>query len=219
MIDEATPVVTGSDAADERRDRALRSLKPLARAMASVWVAPRLVAYRIASRLVGRERAFAAASESIARLPGNRGVYCRQAFYRRALGGCGRDVYFGWMSTFSKSTATVGDRAYIGRQCSIGMAHIGSEALLADGVQVLSGRRQHEVATAGGRGDHPPSFERVEVGAGAWLGAACVVMADVGPGSIVAAGAVVVDPVPPRTVVAGVPARVVRHLGEPPTRG
>src|SRR5690349_12263792 len=61
---------------------------------------PRLVVYAIAKAVVG-SRAFSAASESIARVPGLRGVYLRQAFYRRTITRCGEDCYFGWMSVLS----------------------------------------------------------------------------------------------------------------------
>ncbi|MDX2018659.1 MAG: acyltransferase [Deltaproteobacteria bacterium] len=50
----------------------------------------------------------------------------------------------------------------------------------------------------------------------AWLGTNAIVLPGVriGRGSIVGAGAVVVNDVPPHTIVAGVPARVVRSLGD-----
>jgi virginiamycin A acetyltransferase len=55
------------------------------------------------------------------------------------------------------------------------------------------------------------SAERlVRIGAGSWIGAAAVVMADVGPKSIVGAGAVVTQTVPGTVIAAGVPARVLR---------
>ena len=79
-----------------------RLAKLLARQVALVLVSPRLVAYLLRRLLVDRETAFAAASESIARIPGLRGVYMRQAFYGFTLEACGEDVYFGWMTAFSK---------------------------------------------------------------------------------------------------------------------
>ncbi len=190
--------------------------KRLAGVLAALWIAPRLGAYLLARALLGEARALAGASESIAKIPGLRGVYCRRAFYRLVLAGCGRDVYIGWQTTFSKPQARLGDGVYVGRGCSIGWADIGDGALLADGVQVPSGGRQHGAAD-GGRPfrDRPQEFRRVEIGAGAWVGAGAIVMADVGRGAIVGAGAVVREPVPAGALAAGVPAAVVRRSDEP----
>ena len=49
----------------------------------------------------------------------------------------------------------------------------------------------------------------IRIGAGTWIGAGAVIMADVGRDSIVGAGAVVTKPVPDRVMAAGVPARVL----------
>jgi acetyltransferase-like isoleucine patch superfamily enzyme len=176
---------------------------------------PRVTAYWLFRGPLGR-RAFGSSSESIARVPGLRGVYLRQAFYRRTLSRCGQDVYFGWMSVFSMPEARVGDRAYIGRFCSIGFADIGEEAMLADGAQVLSGGKEH--ATGSGEAstmhDQPQTYRRLSIGRGAWIGAGAVVMADVGRGAIVGAGAVVTRPVPDDCVAVGVPARCVKKRAD-----
>lgn len=70
-----------------------------------------------------------------------------------------------------------------------------------------------------------PRTAAVEVGAGSWLGAGCVVLpgARIGRNVVVAAGAVVRGTVPDFHVVAGAPARVVRRYvpgtgWEPPLR-
>jgi acetyltransferase-like isoleucine patch superfamily enzyme len=142
-----------------------------------------------------------------------RGVYSRQAFYHATLAGCGQDSYFGWQSVFSMTVARIGNNVYIGRRCNIGFADIGDNVMLADGVQILSGGKEH------GRGDgetahqdHAQEFRRTRIGAGAWLGTNSVILADVGIGSIIGAGAVVTQPIPDHVVAAGVPAKVIRHL-------
>ena len=50
----------------------------------------------------------------------------------------------------------------------------------------------------------------------AWLGAACTILpgVTVGENTVVAAGAVVTRDVPPNVVVAGIPAKVVKKLGD-----
>ncbi len=185
-------------------------VKVIGRMLGWLRALPLRVDYALGRALYGRERALTLTSEKIARVGGNLGIYARQAFYRSVLAGVGEDVHFGFMSCFSKTGATLGDRVYVGRFCTVGWAVIGDDVMLADGVQVLSGRHQHGDSAADGDAparDQPQQFEKVTIGRGAWLGAGAIVMADVGEGAIVAAGAVVVSPVPPRMCVGGVPAR------------
>jgi len=64
-----------------------------------------------------------------------------------------------------------------------------------------------------------PGYERdvgIEIGEHVWIGMHCCILKGVriGRGSIVAAGSVVVRDVPGNCLAAGVPARVVRELGE-----
>ena len=56
----------------------------------------------------------------------------------------------------------------------------------------------------------------VRIGAGAWLGANVTVLPGVtiGEGAVAAAGAVVTKDVPARTVVGGVPAKVIKSIGD-----
>lgn len=198
-----------------RRTPSEMRVKRFVQALFSCRIAPRWLAYRLGRALMG-SRAFVSASESIARWPGMRGVYARQAFYRRTLEHCGQDVYFGWSSVFSMTEARVGDRVYIGQKCSIGFAEIGDDAMLANGVEVLSGGREHAV-----RGDErlpmreqPQTFQRVRIGRGAWIGVNAVIMADVGEHAVVGAGAVVNRPVPAGCLAVGVPARIIRRVSE-----
>lgn len=186
--------------------------KRLIQLAVTAWVLPRLACYFVGRRLLG-DRAFSAACESIARIPGLRGVYLRQAFYRATLNSCGQDVYFGWNSAFSMHQAEIGERAYIGRFCSIGFAKIGAEVMLADQVQILSGGREH-CSAEGDQSMHEQAqtFRKVIIGDGAWIGAGAVVMANVGAGSVIGAGAVVNTPIPPSCVAVGVPAKVIKQI-------
>jgi acetyltransferase-like isoleucine patch superfamily enzyme len=111
----------------------------------------------------------------------------------------------------SKPDATIGDRVYIGRQCVLGLVALGDDVMLADAVQVLSGRHQHGRDGAGGAlRNNEQTYTKVSIGSGAWLGAGSVVMADVGSNTVVGAGAVVIQPVPTATKVGGVPAKPLR---------
>ncbi len=187
----------------------MTAIKPITRAVGFCCAIPHLLCYALGKAILGGPRAFLAASERIARVPGMLGIYVRQAFYSRVLDRVGIDVHFGFMSLFSKRQATLGNRVYIGRFCTIGWAEIGDDVMLADGVQILSGRHQHGSDASGEKAlrDNEQQFSKVTIGKGAWIGAGAIVMADVGEGAIVGAGAVVVKPVAPGTKVAGVPAK------------
>jgi acetyltransferase-like isoleucine patch superfamily enzyme len=195
-----------------RRSTPFVLAKRCVQAMFAMLCVPRLLIYQ-AARLLFGPRAFLSASESIARIPGMRGVYLRQAFYRKTLASCGRDVYFGWQSVFSMAEARVGEGVYIGRFCSIGFAEIGDDVMLADGVQILSGGHEHanRAAPHETMREKAQTYQRVHIGRGAWIGAHAVVMTDVGDNAIVGAGAVVNRPIPAECVAVGVPARVVKH--------
>jgi acetyltransferase-like isoleucine patch superfamily enzyme len=97
--------------------------------------------------------------------------------------------------------------------------HIERDVLIAPNVHIPSGSRVHGTSdlTVPIR-DQPGVLQMVHVGAGAWIGASAVVMADVGSGTIVAAGAVVTKALPDNVIGAGVPARVLRARdGSQPT--
>ncbi len=186
-------------------------VKRVVQGLVGLAVLPRLIAFWVARRLIG-SRALTSSAESIARVPGMRGVYLRQAFYRRVLAACGRNVYFGWQSVFSMSEARVGERAYIGRYCSIGFAHIGEDVMLADGVQILSGGHEHDSRLKDLPINHQGhTYVQVNIGRGAWLGAGSIIMAHVGEDAIVGAGAVVNRPIPAGAVAVGIPAKVVKY--------
>ncbi|MFP4145330.1 MAG: acyltransferase [Phycisphaeraceae bacterium] len=185
--------------------------KSLLHRIAWLRALPHRLRYALAARLLGPERALSGVSERLAKLPGITGVHVRQAFYAASLAETGRDVHFGYLSLLSKPGARIGDGVYIGRLCTIGWATIGEEAMLADGVQVLSGRHHHagpgEVQPEPGA--HRLMIREVRIGRRAWIGANAVIMADVGDGAVVGAGAVVVRPVPAGARVGGVPARML----------
>lgn len=187
-------------------------IKTAARLIGTFLAIPYRIGYTLRKALLGEQRAMTAVSERIARVPGLRGVYTRAAFYRGVLSHVGTDAYIGFMTLFSKPGTSIGDRAYIGRFCTLGHVQLGEDAMLADGVQVLSGRHQHGSESQQedqALRDNPQQFAKVTIGKGAWIGAGAVVMSDVGDGAIVGAGAVVVRPVPAGVKVGGVPAKPI----------
>lgn len=169
---------------------------------------PLRLRYALLRKVLDADRALSLTSEEAARIPGLLGLYARQAFYRRALDNCGSDIHFGFQSLLSKRDACLGDRVYVGRFCTIGRATIGSDTRIADGVQILSGRHHHGTSEYGVQ-SFTTEHARIHIGAGAWIGANAVVMADVGDGAIVGAGAVVTQPVASGQTVVGVPAKAI----------
>jgi acetyltransferase-like isoleucine patch superfamily enzyme len=190
-------------------DGFMSRMKRLAQAVASMTAWPLSVRYHLSCRVMGQARAFGAMSQRVARRPGMMGLYVRQAYYRRVLAHVGQDVHFGFMSLLSKPRASIGDRVYIGSFCTLGWVELGDDVMLADAVQILSGAKQHGSESLPGQTlrDNEQAFTKVTVGAGAWIGAGAIVMADVGAGAIVGAGAVVTKAVPAHARVGGVPAR------------
>ncbi len=182
--------------------------KKLAQSVAALRAIPMLMRYRFACRIMGQQRALMQLSESLSAKTGMMGLYLRHAVYRQILDHVGNDVYIGFMSQFSKTHAQLGDRVYIGRFCSIGSVVMGDDVMLADHVQLLSGRHQHgDSSSSGSLHKNSHVYQTITIGKGAWIGAGAVVMADVGEGAIVGAGAVVTKPVAAGDRVGGVPAR------------
>lgn len=204
----ATTLSNDAHRTTSQKARRNRPIKVAAKAAGLLRATPHLLAFAVARRIVGQDKAFRGASERIALCPGTLGVYARQWFYRLTLREVGKDVYFGWMSVFSKRDVRIGDGVYIGRFCTLGLVDLDPGALLSDGVQVLSGRHQH-----GRTGDQRDElqYQRVRIGQGSWIGAQAVVMADIGDRAIVGAGAVVTKAVESAAVVGGIPARTLRQ--------
>lgn len=155
-----------------------------------------------------RQSEFQLCSEWLSTWPFRLGMLARRVFYRATLQGCGVNPVIRLGTTFVYPGAELGDNVLIGNRCAIGLATIGDNVLIANDVSVLSGRNHHRRQGVGEQIEDG-EVQRVWIGAGAWLGAAAVVMADVGTGAIVGAGAVVVRPVAPGTTVVGNPARVI----------
>lgn len=184
-------------------------LKATAHGLAVIVVSPLLLYYWIARRC-GGTRVLESCSQALSLLPGLPGQYLRRAFFMNTLASCGRTTVISFGAVLSAPRTRLGEGAYIGPFCTIGLADIGADVLIAAGAQVPSGPKTHGTDLAASIREQQGEPRLVTIGKGAWIGNNAVVMADVGAESIVGAGAVVTRPVPARVVVAGVPARVIK---------
>lgn len=188
------------------------ALKAAAHALAWIVVTPSVISWWGRGRILGADRALEGSTQAWAIVPGLAGQYLRRAFLSRTLSQCARTATIEFGTLFSSTSASIGERAYIGPRCHIGWAIIERDALLAAGVHVPSGARTHGIDDSSiPIRDQPTLKSPVRIGAGSWIGSAAVVMADVGRDTVIAAGAVVSKSVPDRTIAGGVPARVLRH--------
>lgn len=182
---------------------------------AVLLVSPAIVSYRIRAWLMGSDRALEGSTQALALLPGVSGQYLRRAFLTRVLASCHPSATIEFGTIFSKAGARIGENAYVGPHCHIGLVVIERDALLAGSVHVPSGPRTHGTALGVAFRDQPGERRCVRIGIGAWIGSAATVLADVGDGAVVGAGAVVTRPVPASVMAGGVPARPIRSLRDP----
>jgi virginiamycin A acetyltransferase len=177
--------------------------------VATIMVSPVLLSYWLRAWLIGADRALEGSTQLLAQLPGISGQYLRRAFLARVLAACHRSATIEFGTLFSKTCARIDENVYIGPGCYLGAVHLERDVLLAAGVHVPSGRHTHAIARSDVAIRDQAGLRRmIRIGAGTWIGAGAVIMADVGRDSIVGAGAVVTKPVPDRVMAAGVPARV-----------
>lgn len=153
---------------------------------------------------------FVFCAQGLALAPGILGSYLRVAFYSLTLERCGKDSHIALGSYFSHAQASVGARVGIGAYCILGRVDLGDRTLLASGVQILSGARQHVRNAQGRLTDEGRVFRRVRIGSDCWIGASSVIMANLGAHVTVGAGTVVSRDVPSGATVAGNPSRLVR---------
>jgi virginiamycin A acetyltransferase len=189
-------------------------LKTLAMLAATIVVAPRIVAFRLAALMIGRDRALEGSTQSLARVPGLRGQYLRRAFLPFTGVSCARSATVCYGTVFSKIGAVLNENVYVGPGCHLGLVHLERDVLVAAGVHIPSGGRTHgtdDLNSPIREQEGTPTL--VRVGAGSWIGSAAVILADVGRNSVIGAGSVVTRAVPDNVVAAGAPARIVRERG------
>jgi len=188
--------------------------KHVARFLCRLLVIPHVLVYRLMALVQDPDRAFHGASQAISGIPGLFGETMRHEFYRMTLEECGLDCCISYGTIFSKRGARLGHRVYLGTRCNLGLVTVENDVLLSSNVDVLSGSGQHvfddldtPIREQGG------VFQRVTIGADAWIGNRAVVMADVGRRCVIGAGSVVTKAIPEDSLAVGAPARVVGRRG------
>jgi virginiamycin A acetyltransferase len=187
-------------------------IKFMIRCLANLFVSPFLLLHVLKVPFLGANRALEGSTELMGLFPGVTGQYLRRAFLAWTIAECHPTAQIGFLTTFSKTGARIEANVYIGSRCSIGLAHIQRDTLIASGVFVTSGTRMHGI-------DDPTKPIRdqegintlVTIGEGGWIGSLAVIMADVGAHTVIGAGAVVTKPIPEKVIAGGVPAKVLKE--------
>ena len=122
-----------------------RLVKQFVELLATLAVLPAVLACWLGIRLAGPDRGFAGWSQLFSLIPGLTGVFLRRAFYRMVLPRCGTDCCLTFGTTISHPTARIGDRVYVGANCSLGDIELEDDVLLASHVSVMNGSQQHGI--------------------------------------------------------------------------
>lgn len=133
----------------------------------------------------------------------------------------GARVYVGHRTMLKGDTRgelRIGDGTWIGQDCymhAAGGITIGEDVGIGPRVMVLTSTHE-ETAPPAAITDAPLRFAPVEIGAGADIGIATILLpgAKIGAGAQIGAGAVVTGEIPAGAVAIGTPARVVRRRGD-----
>ena len=190
-------------------------MKFLCEIIAFLFVLPILAGYYIFRIILGKRRAFADFSQIMCLFPGIFGEFFRRAFYRAVLPRCQKNVCISFGTIFSHPTAEIGENVYIGPYCILGDITLEKDVLLASGVSVANGTKQHGTERLDiPMREQPGEYPRVTVGEDSWVGERATVLANIGKHCIIGAGALVLEPVPDYAIAVGVPAKVMKFRNE-----
>lgn len=175
-----------------------------------VLISP-LIAVHIGLRPLSKDGIFVFSNQLLSVIPGIFGSYCRIAFNRFAMTRCHPECVIGFATLFSQNDTEIHKGVYIGPQCNIGMCRIGANTLIASGVHILSGNKQHNfddlstpIQQQGG------VYTKISIGEDSWIGNGSLVMANVGDKCIIGAGSVVIEDIPDYSIAVGNPARIIK---------
>jgi virginiamycin A acetyltransferase len=185
-------------------------LKKAIHILSTLLVSPLIIAHILLRKFV-QSGIFLLSTQLLSLIPGKLGSYLRIAFNRVAMTHCDTECTIGFATLFSQIDTEIHQGVYIGPQCNIGMCSIGKDTLIASGVHIMSGNKQHEfddldtpVQQQGG------SFEKISIGEDCWIGNGSLIMANIGNKCIIGAGSVVINDLPDYSIAVGNPARIIK---------
>jgi acetyltransferase-like isoleucine patch superfamily enzyme len=188
-----------------------KAIKQVLFIFCALLMAPITLLYFVFSWIFKKDAVLSSYSQLLSLIPGKLGVYLRGGFYRFTFTHCSPDAVISFMVLFSQADTEIAEGVYLGAQCNIGRCSIGKNTLLGSGVNVMSGKGQHNfdnldlpIKDQGG------VFEKITIGENCWLGNGAMIMANIGDGCIVGAGSVVTNDMPAHSIVAGNPAKVLK---------
>lgn len=157
----------------------------------------------------------------------NTGGYLRKRYFEARLKNCGTGlVVNGKPLLFNLHQISIGNHVTINNGCQIsprGNVTIDDHVVMSRGSQITAGQLDTSKWNMGGYKDASHVGLDVHVGEGTWLCVNSIVLPGVnisGKGVIVAAGAVVAEDITEDyVIVGGVPARVVKRLGNQDASG
>jgi virginiamycin A acetyltransferase len=185
-------------------------IKTIIHFLAVLIVSPLIIAHFLFTGSI-RKDIFIFSVQLLSLMPGKLGSYHRVAFNQIAMSYCDTECVIGFGTLFSQSDTEIHKGVYIGPQCNIGSCSIGKDSLIASGVHIMSGSKQHffgdiekPIQQQGG------TYTRINIGEDCWIGNSSLVMANIGDKCIIGAGSVVTEDIPAYSIAVGNPARVIK---------
>ncbi|MDO4550102.1 MAG: acyltransferase [Planctomycetia bacterium] len=190
-------------------------MKFLCEIITFILLLPIFIFYYFFCWILGHRRAFADFSQMMSLIPGIFGEFFRRVFYRTVLPRCEKNSCISFGVIFSHPTAEIGENVYIGPYCILGDITLEKDVLLASGVSVANGTKQHGTRRLDiPIREQPGEYPRIIIGEDSWVGERATVLANIGKHCIIGAGSLVVEPIPDYAIAVGVPAKVIKFRNQ-----